>query len=288
MSASVYQTVIRSEELLENLNRDDWIVIDCGFSLADPCFGKNQYKKSHIPGALYAHLDDDLSSQVLTTTGRHPLPDVDAFVECLRNWGIKSDSQVIVYDNSEGSISSRLWWMLRWLGHEQVAVLNGGMSHWLGQGYPLDDQIPTVDSSDIVPCINDEMWVDTHALSILLQSDHCILLDARSHERFKGLIEPIDKIAGHIAGAVNAPYEENLDNAGCYLDASILRDRFLTLLGDYRGQDVVHMCGSGVTACHNMLAMEIAGLTGSRLYPGSWSEWISDRSRPVVSETVGQ
>jgi thiosulfate/3-mercaptopyruvate sulfurtransferase len=277
-----YTTLISSKDLNPNLNDQDWVIIDCRFSLADTEAGFKAYRHGHIPNARCAHLDKDLSSNITDFTGRHPLPNFTQLVKKLGAWGIDNNSQVIVYDDASGAFAGRLWWLLRYLGHNKVAVLDGGYKHWQKLGFPVITTLPT-----IKPSIFRAYPVAPPVLTALdlqksLARKAICLIDARTPERFCGEQEPIDPIAGHIPGAVNRPFQSNLDSKGFFLSTEVLRTQFKTLIGDKNPAQVVHMCGSGVTACVNLLAMEIAGLHGSKLYPGSWSDWITNKNRAVA------
>lgn len=264
----------------------DWVVVDCRFTLGAPDAGENAWQSGHIPGAAYAHLDRDLASPVTPRTGRHPLPERDAFQSFAGALGIGPDTQVVCYDDSGGAIAGRLWWLLRFFGHEHVAVLDGGFSAWTGAGLPVGDGRPDRAAGEFHTSGSAFQAVGVDQLREELAEGVCVLLDARSGERFRGEKEPIDPVAGRVPGARNRPFQWNLDDRGRFLPRTELRSQFETLLGPDAPQQVVHMCGSGVTACHNLLAMEHAGLTGSRLYVGSWSEWIHDPARPVATGDV--
>ncbi len=279
-------TVVSTESLASQLDNPNWVVIDCRFTLTDTEAGRKAYEASHIPGARYAHLDNDLSSPITPTSGRHPLPNLAEFCSKLGAWGITPDSQVVVYDDSFGSMAVRLWWLLRGLGHQKVALLDGVLPKWVREKHPMTDAPPAV-TATVYPCPERPEWgVDAAVVDSIRESTSHKLVDARPEQRFSGEREPLDTVAGHIPGAINWVFEENLDLDGTYLPADELRENFARLLGDVPPQNVVHTCGSGVTACHNILAMEIAGLSGSRLYPGSWSEWIRDPHRPVATGDV--
>ena len=276
-------TLVTTESLAAELDNPGWVVIDCRFALSDTEAGRRAYAAGHIPGARYAHLDADLSSPITPTSGRHPLPDREAFCAKLGAWGVGPDTQVVVYDDSFGSMAVRLWWLLRGLGHTHVALLDGGMPKWQREKRPVTDAAPAV-TAQRYPCPAEVRWgVDAATVERIRQSAAHKLVDARPEQRFSGESEPLDSVAGHIPGAINWVFEENLDLDGTYLSADELRDSFTNLLAGVAPENVVHTCGSGVTACHNILAMEIAGLTGSQLYPGSWSEWIRDPHRPVAT-----
>lgn len=276
-----FATLVSAAQLAQHLNDPDWIVFDCRFTLSDPDSGRQAYLSSHIPGARYAHLNDDFSSEVTATSGRHPLPDAQLLAQKLGQWGVDSSKQVVVYDDSLGSMASRMWWVLRWLGHESVALLDGGVQRWIRDGHPMTAETSTIIPAKFTAHPDDSMWVDANCIETALRSDKCLIIDARAEERFSGEREILDKVAGHIPGSINLPFEDNLDMGGTYLTAEELKEAYLDLLSGVDPQRVVHMCGSGVTACHNVIAMEHAGLKGARLYPGSWSEWITDPGRPV-------
>ena len=279
-----HNTLIDAATLYSHLDDPHWVVVDCRFSLMDTQAGRRAYRESHLPGARYAHLDEDLSSPITLTTGRHPLPDPSELARKLGEWGIGPGIQVVAYDDLGGMLAAaRLWWLLRWLGHQAVAVLDGGFPAWQRAGLPLTAALPTVRPTVLNGHPDDRLWLTT-AQVLALPSEN-VLLDARITARFRGEIEPIDPVAGHIPGAVNLPTEGNLTADGHFLPAAELRARFAAALGERSPTTVVHSCGSGVTACHNLLAMEAAGLHGSRLYAGSWSEWIRDPARPRATGT---
>jgi thiosulfate/3-mercaptopyruvate sulfurtransferase len=267
-----YDTIIGARDLPPSGPPPDWVVIDCRFDLADPAWGESAYHRAHIPGAFFAHLDKHLCGAVTRGTGRHPLPNWPRFAARLGQWGIRPTTQVIVYDQHNGSYAARLWWMLRALGHENAALLDGGWLAWLRAGGAEDVAVPPLRSGHY-EARSASGWVTTAMLQQQL---------ARSAERFRGEQEPIDPVAGHVPGALNRPYTENLWRDETFRSAALLRTDWIVLLDGRAPESVVHMCGSGVTACHNLLAMEFAGLTGSRLYAGSWSEWIADPARPVA------
>lgn len=276
-------TLVGTEELAAHLEDPNWVVVDCRFTLTEPEAGRAAYARSHIQGARYAHLDEDLSSPKTATSGRHPLPDPARLAAKLGQWGVGEKTQVVVYDDSFGSIAVRLWWLLRWLGHDAVALLDGGLPKWKKEGRPVTDQLPTIVPAVFAARPSRDMWVDTQAVLDALDHKQALILDARADMRFSGDIEPIDPVAGHIPGAVNLPFEDNLDMGGTFLHPTELRELYQGLLHGKPPSSVIHMCGSGVTTCHNLLAMEIAGLPGGKLYPGSWSEWITDPARPVAT-----
>jgi len=277
-----FTTLMDAHELRTMPASTDLLVVDCRFDLADPSAGERAYAQAHIPGALYAHLDRDLSGSVTPATGRHPLPDPLAFAQTLSRWGISPATQVVAYDASGGMIAARLWWMLRWLGHRGVAVLDGGLAAWCDAGGTLDRSAAVRTPARFVGRHGTRAAVSTPELAELLDAGGCLLVDARSAERFEGRSEPIDPVAGHVPGSLNFACQGNLSADGRFLGRDALRAAWNRLLSGRPAEAIVSMCGSGVTACHNLLALEHAGLGEGRLYPGSWSEWIRDPSRPVA------
>ena len=271
-----YPTLISAAEL-RALPTEKRLLIDVGFDLTDPSAGQRAYAAAHLPGAHYLHLDRDLSATKTGTNGRHPLPDRAGFAAKLTALGLSTDTQVVTYDAQGGMYAARLWWMLRWIGHSAAAVLDGGQAAWSGA---LTADLPITRSGNFKLGEPRAAQVDAPGLRQML--GQVVLIDARAPERFRGEIEPLDKQAGHIPGASNRLFKMNLAADGHFKPADQLRAEFSALLGAHRPGAVVHSCGSGVTACHNLLAMEHAGLAGSVLYPGSWSEWSSDSLRPVA------
>ena len=274
---SPYTTLVSSDQLSRHVNDPGWVVFDCRFVLGDPGLGRARWLEGHVPGARYADLDKDLSSPVTPESGRHPLPDAEGFSAKLRAWGVSNVSQVVVYDDARGAIAGRMWWLLRYLGHPGVAVLDGGFEKWRDEGRPLErGEPPPAGTGDFTGQADDSTWVTTAELENALEDDDTVVIDARSPERYSGGKESVDSEGGHIPGSVNHFLQANLDESGCFRSAAELREIYAKL-GKAR---TIHSCGSGVTACHNLLAMEIAGMTGSRLYVGSWSEWIRSPRRP--------
>ena len=253
-------------------------MFDCRHDLAKPDWGAGEYAKAHIPGALFAHLDRDLSAPKSGTNGRHPLPDPAVFAVWLGRQGLKPEDQAVCYDSGSGAIAARLWWMLRWIGHEAVAVLDGGLAKWGKEGRATAAEVPRFVPTNYPARPHADMAVDVGFVESNLNK--AFLLDARAPQRYRGEAEPIDPAAGHIPGARNRFNSDNLSADGTFNRAEDLKNGFLAVLGGRAPAEVVNYCGSGVSACHNALAMEIAGLSGSRLYPGSWSEWIADPRRP--------
>ncbi|MBS4051959.1 MAG: sulfurtransferase [Methylomonas sp.] len=277
-----YTTIISAQELAANLHKSDWVIFDCRFSLADDTAGAKAYRQGHIPGARYADLNKQLSAPVKSYTGRHPLPDFSALSQQLGAWGVGNRSQVVAYDDAGGAFAGRLWWLLRAMGHQDVAVLDGGINHWQKQNLPLTTVLPKIAPGHFRCYLDQQQWLSAAEVENALAANNITLIDARTPERFQGLQEPIDPVAGHIPKAVNRPFQLNLDKQGLFLQPEQLNTQFRALINTRPPTQIVHMCGSGVTACHNLLAMEIAGLSGSRLYAGSWSEWIVNKNRPVA------
>lgn len=259
----------------------EWRVFDCRHDLTNTEYGRQAYARGHIPGALFLHLDDDLSGATSGSNGRHPLPDPERFAQRMSACGVDATTPVVAYDNEGGIFAARLWWLLRWLGHEQVAVLDGGLAGWRRSGRALEECLPAVAPRSFTARPQD-MAVDVGQVLAGLGSNDILIVDARSPERFRGENETLDPVGGHIPGAVNRFYFDNLDDDGCFFKpADELHSEFAALLAGRPAAQVVQQCGSGVTACHNLLAMELAGWPGSKLYPGSWSEWCADAARPV-------
>ncbi len=277
-----YQTLISAKELAGTRLSPDWAIVDCRFLLRDSERGRHDYEQAHIPGAVYAHLNEDLSGDIVPgKTGRHPLPSVEKLARTLSNWGIDSAVQVVAYDDRDGSMAAaRLWWLLRWLGHDAVAVLDGGWQQWRQAGYPVASGVESRAPRTFLPQVRGELAVTAEDVLAMAHRPDLRLIDARSGERFRGEQEPIDPVAGHIPGAVSAPYTEMLDAEGRFLPAQALRTHFQQVLGDTPPDQAVFYCGSGVTAAHELLALAHAGLGTGRLYAGSWSDWITDPSRP--------
>ena len=275
-----FQTFISSEALAQHLDDAEWKIFDCRFFLSDPKRGERVYKEGHIPGALYADLDEDLAGPKTPQTGRHPLPEPKRFMQWLGDNGVDRTVQVVAYDDSGGATAGRLWWLLRWLGHDSVAVLDGGWPAWQQGGFPISTEITVPAPRVFKGTPNDDMYVTTAQLEDELSE--VLLIDARGAPRFRGDKEPIDPVAGHIPGAINVPFAGNLVDNDRIASPRALKARFDEITAG-SSKPVVHMCGSGVSACLNLLAMEHAGKTGSKLYVGSWSEWVADRERPVAT-----
>lgn len=272
LSAAELDSLIRSGEC---------VPVDCRFDFADTLKGRSDWLAGHVPTARYAHLDDDLSSPIRPQTGRHPLPEPPLFADYLGRIGWEPRKLLVAYDEGPNAVASRLWWLMRYFG-QPAALLDGGLAAWTAEGLPLESGDPAPDalpSPSLAP--DGSMTVGAGDILASLGDDSRLVLDARASQRFTGEVETLDARAGHIPGSVNRPFGANLQRGGRFKDAAALRGEFEDLLEDREPAGVAHSCGSGVTACHNLFAMELAGLRGSRLYPGSWSEWIRDPDRPI-------
>jgi thiosulfate/3-mercaptopyruvate sulfurtransferase len=275
-------TLIQAEELVRRLDQPLLRVFDCRFDLAQPGAGREAYAAGHLPRAIYADLNRDLSAPPTQSSGRHPLPAPAVFEQRLRAFGVHRDSVVVAYDGGSSMYASRLWWMLRWLGHDAVFVLDGGLHRWVELGLPVESAVHEIEPGDFLARPRPEMPVDAARVLADAGSRCCRVLDARAPERYRGEVEPIDAVAGHVPGAVNHPFATSLGEDQRFLPPGELRAAFVRTLDGVAPDRAIAMCGSGVTACHLLLAMEHAGLAGARLYPGSWSEWSRDPSRPVA------
>lgn len=289
MPQAVWTTLISCADL-HALRQDPGrhsVLIDCSFDLTDPAAGRAAYHQSHLPGAFYLHLDNELSGEKTGRNGRHPLPDPDALTARLRALGVNDDSQVVVYDAQGGMYAARAWWLLRWIGHEAVAVLDSGKQAWVAAGLPLESGTTPEPEAHAGGNLTRRPslvgTVDADTLMANLQSPSLLVVDARAPDRFRGENETLDPVGGHIPGAVNRCFRDNLLPDGRFKPAEALRGEFGGVLGATPAERSVMQCGSGVTACHNLLALEVAGLSGATLYPGSWSEWCADPARPVAT-----
>ncbi|HEX5125556.1 MAG TPA: sulfurtransferase [Rhodocyclaceae bacterium] len=276
------QTIVSTDWLAEHLGANDIVVVDCRFDLADTEAGRRAYALDHIPNAQYVHLDDDLAGKMTGSNGRHPLPEIIDFNKILRRLGVTPAKTIVAYDNSYGIFAARLWWMMRWAGLGNCAVLDGGWNKWNAERRATTSEVATAGISEINCVVRNGLLVNAEYVMHNLRNTSVMqLVDARSTERFRGENETLDPVGGHIPGALNRFYQSNIDADGIFKSPAILRQEFATLLGKHEPATVVHQCGSGVTACHNLLAMEIAGMRGAKLYAGSWSEWCADPRRPV-------
>ena len=283
-----FRTLVSCAQLAEAIAAaDDSVaanlrIVDCRFDLGDTGAGRSAYARSHIPGAVYAHLDEDMSGPIVPgRTGRHPLPDAPLFARTVARLGISNQSQVALYDDSGGSMAARMWWMLRWIGHEAVAVLDGGWGAWTAAGLPTRGGAETAPAGSFTANPRPELVVDATEMLAKTASGGALVIDARGADRFRGENETHDPIGGHIPGASNLPHVGNLRD-GLFRDPAELAARFAELMGNRPPSELIFYCGSGVSACHNALALEHAGLGEARLYPGSWSDWITDPSRPTA------
>ena len=277
-----FNTILSTRDLMEHLDDPGWLLFDCRTDLANPDWGFSEYRKSHIPRAIYADLNRDLSSPRTEKSGRHPLPDPAEWMKTLSRWGVTADKQVVLYDTTSGSFAVRMWWMLRWVGHSSAAVLDGGLPLWVQEGRPVEVGIAHGQPAVFHGQVHNEMAALAGEVDRIRSDPGFVLLDARAPIRYRGEVEPIDPVAGRIPGALNRYHEENLGADGKMLPPETLREQYARLLHGVDPSRTVVYCGSGVTSCHNILAMEIAGLPGARLYPGSWSEWIRDPNHPVA------
>ncbi len=273
----MYQTIIGVDELSTNIDRRDWIVVDCRYDLAEPSSGYQYYLESHIVGAVYADLTTDLSGRPVSDHGRHPLPTAVKLCKLFSSFGIDAGKQVIIYDASSGAMGARMWWLLRYMGHEAVAVLDGGWQAWQSRGLAVEAGERKNDPVAFIGSARNE-WLVT--IDKVCQSP--LLVDARDAARYSGEVEPVDPVAGHIPGAINHCWKENLAENGHFLDSERLHQQFSRIYADTAPEQVVFYCGSGVTACHNLLAVAHAGLPAGKLYAGSWSEWCREAGRPVA------
>jgi thiosulfate/3-mercaptopyruvate sulfurtransferase len=279
----MYRTLIDPTHLATHVGTPEWIVVDCRFDLADPAKGEAQYLEGHIPGARYAHLDRDLSGAKTGTNGRHPLPTPDEMRARFGALGITAERQVVAYDADSGMFAARLWWMLRFMGHDAVAVLDGGFARWVREGHPVRAGREQPGRTAFTGTPREDWRLDVESVLRGLGDPARVLVDARSESRFRGEGETLDKVGGHIPGARNFFFQRNLTADKTFKDSKALREDWTAVLAGKTPTDVVMYCGSGVTACHNLLALEYAGLPGARLFPGSWSEWSADSTRPVAT-----
>lgn len=278
-----HTSLIPTGDLAHHLDDPHWVIVDCRFSLDDTKRGRKEYLAAHIPRAVYAHLDEDLSAPVIAgETSRHPLPSTDEMAERFGRMGIGDGTQVVAYDDAGGAIAARLWWMLQYLGHDAAAVLDGGWPAWIAENRPVHEGAERNEPQTLTAKPREHLIVDAEDVERIRHDPAWRLLDARDAARYRGEVEPIDPVSGHIPGALSAPFKENLSDDGRFRSQEELRARFRGILGDTPSDRVATHCGSGVTAAHNILAMRHAGLGDAKLYAGSWSEWILSPTRPVA------
>lgn len=280
-SATDRARLVAAEDLAGEIGRSDRVVVDCRFDLGRPEAGEAAWRAGHIPGAWYAHLDRDLAGQRSATSGRHPLPDPQVLVQLFSRWGVGPQVRVVAYDAAGGAFAARLWWLLRWMGHDEVALLDGGLPAWLAAGQPLATAAPLARATAFKGSPGHMPVIDAVEIERRLDDPRLRLIDVRAPARYRGDEEPLDPVAGHVPGAINQPFQRNLAADGRFLQREEL-SRLLAPLAPAPSQDLAVMCGSGVTACHGLFALERAGITGARLYPGSWSEWVRTPGRPVA------
>ena len=282
----IYRDIITVQELKDNLEDPYWVIVDCRYSIAEPELGHQEYSEGHIPGALYVSLETELTGEIIPgETGRHPLPKVNDIVERLSSWGVSRDTQVVIYDHNSGAYAARLWWMLNWLGHDKAAVVNGGWEAWVKDIGMIETKENNGKPSKFIPSLRVDLAVDAQFVDSIRLDPGYLLLDSRSPERYHGEEETIDPVAGHIPGAVLAPYHENLTKEGLFKSKEEIAERFSNILGEISPVNTVFYCGSGVSAIHNIIAMRMAGYEMAKLYPGSWSEWITDPSRLIGTKS---
>lgn len=279
--------LVQPEELARHLADPGWVVVDCRFNLQEPAAGRRMYEQGHIPGAYFADLDQDLAGPRQPHLGRHPLPEVAQLERLFSGMGIGPATRVVAYDEGGGALAARLWWLLRYVGHAQVSLLDGGLAAWRRAGLPESTALPERKSADFHARPGQMPVLGTREVEQGLAAGRLALLDARAGERYLGRTEPIDPVAGHVPGAISAPFSANLGPDGRFRAPAELRQHYQALLAGHPGKAVAFMCGSGVTACHGLFALELAGLPGGQLYAGSWSEWIRSPERPVAREADG-
>jgi thiosulfate/3-mercaptopyruvate sulfurtransferase len=283
MTTDGLSPLIGAEELHQILGTPGLLVVDCRYELGNASAGRSAYEAGHIPGAVFASMDDDLASARQPVTGRHPLPSAAAFAASLARWGFTPASRVVVYDHANGASAARLWWLLRARGHASVQLLDGGIAAWRAHGHAVDTVVPQPTPTTVIARGFDGVATSAEVIAGLAQHN-ITLVDARAADRFAGQNETVDPVAGHVPGALNLPFTGNLTPASRFQDAALLRQRWAPVLQRAAQAPIVAMCGSGITACHNLLALELAGHRGARLYAGSFSEWITDPARPVVTD----
>ena len=277
-----YKTIISAEDLKNNIDNNDFIVFDCRCDISDSSYGRSAYNDGHIQNSIFIDVDHDLASEKTVDSGRHPLPDPEILSEKLSQWGMNSSKQVVVYDDAGGAFASRMWWIFKWLGHTNVAVLDGALGAWMSSGGKLTSKTTIFERSSFTPKIHDDLHVSLKEVEEAQYQMDKLILDARSKERYLGIKDPVDPVAGHIPGAISHPLGLNLDKNGHFKSVEELKHGFNKVIGDTKSFNIISMCGSGITACHNILALEICGFKDIPLYVGSWSEWIVDKNRPIA------
>ncbi len=280
----MHKTLITPSILASHLNDPSWVVIDCRFDLANPSKGEELYRAGHIPGARYAHLDRHLSGEKTGNNGRHPLPETDAMVKSFGELGVAPHCQVIAYDGDNGMYAARLWWMLRWMGHDAAAVLDGGLTRWQQEGHKVRGGVEATATVTFRGSPRPGWRLTVDQVAAGLGNSDRLLIDARTNERYRGIGETLDKVGGHIPGAVSYFFGQSLAEDKSFKPANELKKQWVAALKGHDPKDVVMYCGSGVTACHNLLALEHAGIHGAKIFPGSWSEWSADPSRPIATQ----
>tara|TARA_B100000902_G_C27106409_1_gene811376 strand:- start:88 stop:942 length:855 start_codon:yes stop_codon:yes gene_type:complete len=278
-----YKTIISESDLKNNIDNKDFIIFDTRCDIKDRGYGIDSYTEGHIENSIFVDIDTDLASEKQAGTGRHPLPPVEVFCEKLSHWGMNNNKQVVVYDDAGGAFAGRLWWMMKWLGHDNVAVLNGGLNSWVKSGNKLVTSPTLFEKSYFEPKVRRDMIASLSDVENAQYGMNTILLDARSKERYEGTSDPVDPIAGHVPGAISHPLGTNLDRTGKFKSKEELKHTFDKVSSELKEREIISMCGSGITACHNILALEISGIKNVKLYVGSWSEWITDPNRTVVT-----
>ena len=279
----IYKTIISVDDLKKNIHNEDFLIFDSRCDIKDSGYGIDSYTEGHIENSIFIDVDTDLASEKRPGTGRHPLPDVSSFSEKLSHWGMSNNKQVVVYDDAGGAFAGRLWWMLKWLGHEAVAVLDGGLNSWVKDGNKLVTTPTIFEKSHFEANVQENMIATVKDVEEAQFKMNSILLDARSKERYEGLNDPVDPIAGHVPGAISHPLGTNLDRTAKFRTKEDLKHNFSKIANDIGDREIISMCGSGITACHNILALEICGIRNVKLYVGSWSEWITDSNRTIVT-----
>lgn len=278
-----YKTIISEDILKKNIDNPEFIIFDTRCDIKDRGYGIDSYTEGHIENAIFVDVDTDLASEKKAGSGRHPLPDIDVICQKLSHWGMDNTKQAVIYDDAGGAFAGRLWWMLKWLGHDDVAVLDGGLNSWVKNGNKLVTKHTIHEKSYFEPSVNHEMVATVKDVEEAQYAMNILLLDARSKERYDGVSDPVDPIAGHVPGAISHPLGNNLDRIGKFKSPKELKYNFDKISPELSDKLIISMCGSGITACHNILSLEMIGIKGVKLYVGSWSEWITDPNRPIAT-----